>query len=315
MIVFKGGRRSASGARTGLLKTFGRLIAYLTEGPRDALNPDRVAWSSCRNLDGVNDPARVAQVMRAHASHHPRAQNPVYHFGLSLHPEEHLSPEQWDQAVDLLLQRLGLGRHQALVVAHRDTDHEHVHVVVNRVGDDDRAWKQDKDLVKASGAIRRIEVDYGLTCDGSREVRAPIVTSGAYRKALRTGQQPLADRVRDQAATAFAEATGWGDLETRLAVRGFRLEPAARRIPRPAEIKSEMARVTDTLRTLHQASRGAQDAIETAIRGMGSSAVENALLLLPPEVALPVNLAERAVAHATERTLGLVRSLELSLGR
>jgi Ti-type conjugative transfer relaxase TraA len=176
----------------------------------------------------VNDPARVAQVMRAHASHHPRAQNPVYHFGLSLHPEEHLSPEQWDQAVDLLLQRLGLGRHQALVVAHRDTDHEHVHVVVNRVGDDDRAWKRENDLVKASGAIRRIEVDYGLTCDGSREVRAPIVTSGAYRKALRTGQQPLGDRVRDQAAAAFADATGWGDLEARLAARGFRLEPAAR---------------------------------------------------------------------------------------
>ena len=68
-------------------------------------------------------------------------------------------------------------------------------------------------------------------------------------------------------------------------------------------------------RTLHQASRGAQDAIETAIRGMGSSAVESALLLLPPEVALPVNLAERAVAHAIDRTLDLGRGLELSLGR
>ncbi len=183
MIVFKGGRRSASGARTGLLKSFGGLITYLTKGSRDrdALNPDRVAWTSCRNLYGVNDPARVAQIMRAHASEHPRVEKPVYHFGLSLHPDEHLSPEQWDQAVDRLLQQLGLGRHQALVVAHRDTDHEHVHVVVNRVGDDGRAWEKENDLVKASGAIRRIEVEYGLIYGGSRDLPAPEITSGAYQ--------------------------------------------------------------------------------------------------------------------------------------
>jgi Ti-type conjugative transfer relaxase TraA len=228
MIVFKGGRRSASGARTGLLKSFGGLIAYLTEGSRDALNPDRVAWTSCRNLDGVNDPARVAQVMRAHASQNPRAENPVYHFGLSLHPAEHLSPEQWDQAVDRVLQRLGLGRHQALIVAHRDTDHEHVHVIVNRVGDDDRTWRKDMDLVKSKGAIRLIEVEYGLTCNGNSDLPAPVLSSGAYRQALRSGQQPLAERVRDQTAAAFADATGWGDLEARLAAHGFRLERAAR---------------------------------------------------------------------------------------
>src|SRR6202049_112356 len=207
MIVFKGGCRSASGARTGLLKSFGGLIAYLTKGSRHALNPDRVAWTSFRNLDGVSDPARVAQVMRAHAGERPRVEKPVYHIGLSLHPLEHLSPEQWDQAVDRVLQRLGLGRHQALVVAHRDTDHEHVHVVVNRVGDDDRAWKKDKDLVKASRAIRRIEIEYGLTCNGIRDLPVRELTPGAYQQALRTGQQPLVDRVRDQAASAFAAAT------------------------------------------------------------------------------------------------------------
>src|SRR5579864_699816 len=229
MIVFKGGRRSASGARTGLLKSFGGLIAYLTQGSRDTLNPDRVAWTSCRNLQGVNDPARIAQVMRAHASEHPRVEKPVYHFGISLHPAEHLSPEQWDEAVNQVLQRLGLGCHQALIVAHRDTDHEHVHVVVNRVGDDGRAWEKGDDLVRASRAIRRIEVEYGLTCDGKRDLPVPNLTSGSYQQALRTGQQPLINRVRDQAAAAFDNATGWGDLEARLAASGFRLEPATRR--------------------------------------------------------------------------------------
>ena len=81
------------------------------------------------------------------------------------------------------------------------------------------------------------------------------------------------------------------------------------RLPSPAQIRTELARVTATLRTLEQASRGAHDAIETAIRGMGKTAVDNALLLLPPNVAMPVNLAVRAVEHAVER------ALDLGLGR
>jgi Ti-type conjugative transfer relaxase TraA len=227
MIVFKGGTRSAGGVRTGLGTDFCGLIAYLT-GSRDALHPDRVVWISYRNLDDLDDPARVARVMRAHAGHHPRTEKPVYHFGLSLHPAEHLSPKQWDQAVDRVLQRLGLGHHQALVVAHRDAAHEHVHIVVNRVGDDGRGWLPSVDLLKARDAIQHIEIELGLTRDGTHDLSPPVLTSGAYQHALRTGQQPLADRLRDQAAAAFADATGWSDLEARLATRGFRFEPAAR---------------------------------------------------------------------------------------
>jgi hypothetical protein len=228
VIVFKGGGRSASGARTGLGKSFGGLVSYLKLGSREAPRPDRVAWISYRHLEGVDDPARAAQIMRIHAAENPRVQKPVYHFGLSLYPGEHLSPEQWDQAVDRVLRRLGLDRHQALVIAHRDTDKEHVHVVVNRVGDDGRAWNPKRDMVKAREAVRRIEIDHGLIRTGPRDLPMPNLTPGTYHEALRTGHQPLADRVREQAAAAFAAATGWHDLERNLAAHGFRLEPAAR---------------------------------------------------------------------------------------
>ena len=228
MIVFKGGCLSAGGHRTGLRKDFAGLVAYLTRGFRDASNPDRVAWLSSRNLNGADDPARIAQVMRAHAEEHFRTKKPVYHFGLTLPSSEHLSPEQWNQAVDQVLLRLGLDSHQVLVVAHRDTAHEHVHVVVNRVGDDGPTWHRHDDLFKMREAVRSIEIDYGLSRDGDRDPTIPELTTGAYQQALRTGRQPLADRVRDQAVNSFAEATSWSDLEVRLAILGFRLEPAAR---------------------------------------------------------------------------------------
>jgi hypothetical protein len=83
----------------------------------------------------------------------------------------------------------------------------------------------------------------------------------------------------------------------------------ALRLPRPAQIQRELARVTTALRTYQHASRGAQDAIEIAIRGMGRASVNSILLLLPPKVTIPVGLAVRAVARVLDR------SLDVGLGR
>jgi hypothetical protein len=40
-----------------------------------------------------------------------------------------------------VLEAMGLGDHQAVLIAHNDTDNEHVHLVVNRIADDGRAWR------------------------------------------------------------------------------------------------------------------------------------------------------------------------------
>jgi len=81
------------------------------------------------------------------------------------------------------------------------------------------------------------------------------------------------------------------------------------RLPGPAQIRRELARVTTALRTYQQASQGAQNAIETALRGMGRVTVNSALLLLPPKVAIPVGVAVRAIAHVVDR------GVDLGLGR
>lgn len=251
MIGFKGGSRAPGGARTGLGKDFAGLVTYLTRGSGSEVDRQRVAWISYRNLDGVAAPAPAARLMRACAGRRPRVAKPVYHFGLSLPASDHLDPEQWNQAVDRVLVRLGLGDHQALVVAHGDTDHEHVHVVVNRVAEDGPSWGSYLDNPKVLAAIRDIEIDFGLTRDVARkggddvfdaaqlwrrqaavgevgESPVPALASDAYRQAAGTGRVPLADRAREDLAAACAAATDWSDLEARLAARGFGLRAATR---------------------------------------------------------------------------------------
>jgi len=224
--TFKGGRRSKSGARTGLGSSFVGLIDYLEKGARDHPNPARVEWSSTRNLDTEN-PSEAAQLMRYAASENPKVKKPVYHFGLSLDEGEHLTREQWEDAAGRVLEAMGLGDHQAVLIAHNDTDNEHVHLVVNRIGDDGLAWRPYRDMVKAHQPIPAIEIEFELRRTG-REQAPPDLSAGTIREAMRTGVQPLADRVREEAGHVFAQATDWRQLEAGLAELGYRLERAER---------------------------------------------------------------------------------------
>ena len=70
--------------------------------------------------------------MRATAAQ-GQTDKPVQHLSISLPPGEHLSREQWEGVVDTTLRDLGLSGHQALIVAHRDKAHEHIHIMANRV--------------------------------------------------------------------------------------------------------------------------------------------------------------------------------------
>ncbi|HXO41757.1 MAG TPA: relaxase/mobilization nuclease domain-containing protein, partial [Thermoanaerobaculia bacterium] len=167
MTTFKGGRLSKTGQRTGLGSSFTGLAAYLERGPKSAPSLDRVEWTATRNLDGIDDPRDAALVMRAHADElSTRVELPVYHFGLSLPEGEHLTREQWGQAVDRVLDSMGLADHQALLIAHNDTPREHVHIMVNRVGDDGEVWDPFQDMVKARRPIPQIERDFGLRRTG-----------------------------------------------------------------------------------------------------------------------------------------------------
>jgi hypothetical protein len=165
--------------------------------------------------------------MQLAAAENPKVELPVYHFGLSLEPGEHLAQKAWEKAAARVLDRMDLGDHQAVLIAHNDTAKEHVHIVVNRVGEDGRAWRPFRDMVAAREAVRELEVEYDLRRTG-REQRPPDLSAGAVREAMRTGVQPLADRVREEAGHVFAAATSWQELEAGLARLGYRLEPAAR---------------------------------------------------------------------------------------
>lgn len=132
-------------------------------GPHPS-SSERVAWTETRNI-ASDRPEVATRIMIATAERADqlkaeagiaatgrKAQKPVLAYSLAWHPNEagKLDRAEMSRAANDSLRVLGLERHQAVIVAHRDTAHPHVHVIVNRVSPEDgRMAKIDPPKVRA----------------------------------------------------------------------------------------------------------------------------------------------------------------------
>lgn len=61
---------------------------------------------------------------------------PVKTLSLSWHKDDAPTPEHMIAAADKLIQHMGWQEHQAVYVGHNDTEHRHIHIILNRVHPD-----------------------------------------------------------------------------------------------------------------------------------------------------------------------------------
>jgi hypothetical protein len=119
--------------------SFKGLANYLTE------QKERVAWThslSCANDDVLSavhemystfsqaDLLKEQAGVRAGGS---IVDKPVKHISLNWHPDEQPTRDEMIAAAEAFLNYMGWEEHQALLVAHNDKAHMHVHIELNRV--------------------------------------------------------------------------------------------------------------------------------------------------------------------------------------
>ena len=131
-------------------RSFGGVADYCLHDPRmpgEAHHPEsaeRVEWTETRNL-ATSEGERAARIMAATAEAAPdlkhlaggaatgrKLEKPVCHYSLSWAKDERPDRQEMKRAEAESLKALGMERHQALVVSHRDGQ-PHVHVIANRV--------------------------------------------------------------------------------------------------------------------------------------------------------------------------------------
>lgn len=125
----------------------------------------------------------------------PDIEKPVWHVSLSLSPDEHLDDETWLRVVETYLAKMGIDatKHQHIVVRHFDTNHDHVHLVVNRISMVGGVWIPVFDIRQSHKAMREIEKEFGLTVVGSKndEFGKPKLKRSEVEKALRENEPPV----------------------------------------------------------------------------------------------------------------------------
>ena len=252
----------------GLGRSFAGVAAYCLH---DAPEPDdrrpetseRVGWADTRNLPTIRA-ERAARLMAATAKAAPdlkrlaggsqggrKLAKPVLHYSLSWARDETPDRQEMSRAVDGSLDALGLEGHEALIVAHDDTRHPHVHVVANRVDPETgKAAKLGNSKLRLSRWAEGYEREQGrIQCERrvknnerrrtGEEVLRPIwdrplhwarfrregMERGRTRRATPPGDE---DRV-DMEAWRRAEAQAWEKVEDGRWLGFWRLETRARK--------------------------------------------------------------------------------------
>jgi hypothetical protein len=120
-------------------------LYYLHDKQADT--SERVAWTVTRNLPTQDAEMALkcmtvmdieAKRQREESGRVGRKQTAgnVFAYSLSWHPDQQPDAAEMRRAAEVSLARLGLWEHQAVLVAHTDTAHAHVHVIVNLVHPD-----------------------------------------------------------------------------------------------------------------------------------------------------------------------------------
>lgn len=117
----------------------------------------------------------------------PNLEKAVYHASLSLAPDEKFSDEKWREVAARYTKEMGFEGSQYAVIRHKDTEHDHVHIVASRIRMDGSAVSDSQDYKRSEKVIRSLEIEHGLVrVPNSRDVLRRAPTGDEFRAALRT---------------------------------------------------------------------------------------------------------------------------------
>ncbi|MEP6513890.1 MAG: relaxase/mobilization nuclease domain-containing protein, partial [Parafilimonas sp.] len=92
----------------------------------------------------------------------PKLSKPVAHITLSFAKGEYLGNNKLTLVSEACAKELGFENNQYIAVLHKDTQHQHVHIVVNRIGFDKRTVSDSNNYQKIANFCRKTELKYGL---------------------------------------------------------------------------------------------------------------------------------------------------------
>ena len=188
--------------------SFARLVNYVN-------NPKKARLIDSKDVR-LDDNATIARSMQGQADDKPgrKLKNPVYHISLDFAHEDapKLTDDLMVEIAREYMRRMGIMNTQYIVCRHTDREHQHLHIVANRVDNDGNTISDGNDNVRNVKVCKAITREYGLHFSkGKMNVK---------RDRLR-GKDKVKYQIYDAIKAALPRCNSWSDLCDRLAKQGI----------------------------------------------------------------------------------------------
>ena len=154
-------------------------------------------------------PNDIAHDFNLQASMRPNVQKPVCHtiLSFSAHDSERLTDATMVKIANEYLHKMGYGDTQSLIVRHSDRQHPHLHICINRIGNDGKTISDHNEKYRSTKICRELTERYGLTIsEGKQEVN---------RSRLR-GEDKLRYEIFDTIKSILPQSQTWKDFVAEL---------------------------------------------------------------------------------------------------
>ena len=197
-------------------KSFRGCICYCLEDKRELAEKTNRAEVLAYNLCYGEKKELISQFNEVR-NLNPKLTKPVMHLTLSLSPNDTLDYGKMTTLAEECAKSLGFEKNQWLAIAHNDTRHQHLHLVVNRVGFDGKTLSDSNNYRKIAAFCRAMERKYYLE---------PVLSPRRFLPQELRNIKRLDNRkelLRKNITNSLFGSSNFGQFEKQMNQRGYRV--------------------------------------------------------------------------------------------
>ena len=178
---------------------FNGVINYMLNKPDDKA---KVLAATGVRIASAND---IAHDFNLQASMRPNVQKAVCHTILSFSSNdvELLTDAMMVKIANEYLEKMGYADTQSLIVRHSDRQHPHLHICINRIGNDGKTISDRNEKYRSTKICRELTERYGLTIgEGKQKVNRPRLR----------GKDKLRYEIFDVIKAVLPQSKNWKDF-------------------------------------------------------------------------------------------------------
>ena len=187
---------------------FNGVINYMLNKPDDKA---KVLAATGVRIASAND---IAHDFNLQASMRPNVQKVVCHtiLSFSANDAERLTDAMMVKIANGYLEKMGYAYTQSLIVRHCDRQHPHLHICINRIGNDGKTITDRNEKYRSTKICRELTERYGLTIgEGKQNVNRPRLR----------GEDKLRYEIFDVIKAVLPQSKNWKDFVEGLEQQGI----------------------------------------------------------------------------------------------